>query len=66
MRYIQKKHARKLIETVHDCEYSLRPYVEASKNKELIDHFNRMDKHFTKAARLMRLQWALGYTTEEV
>jgi len=66
MRYIQKKTARRLIETVHDCQYSLRTYVEASKNKEMIHHFNEMDRHFTKAARLMRLEWALSYDESEV
>ncbi len=66
MRFNQKKTARRLIESIHEAQYDLRPYAEASKNKELIHHFNLMDKHFTKAARLMRLQWALGYTTEEV
>ena len=62
----QRKRIRRLIETIHECQYDLRPYIEGSSNKELQDHWSEMDRSFSKSARLMRLEWALSYSEEDV
>ena len=66
MRITQRKRVRKLLEQIHDAEYDLRDYAAMCEDAEILAHLELFDKHFTKMARLFRLELALSYSEEDV